>query len=578
MNTASSYPAIPPSEAYSDSLQLIGTRRDTDATSNNPMDKGILNTTGLSADTLYDQIVFMGSYDTSPPAISHQRIATNVAPVVEDNNVLTSFDHSKTNLSGGAMNMDSMDLFSDQILNQNCFPSTGSGHSGDVDWSLGDQNLPHTGSGSSSIYLSSPPNGLDNPIIHGDTEDQQLMFYLDHVFHLHCPFYSFSSRQGRGWLLSILKRASSAYHAALALSEYHLSTATQHGGGAYQVGKSGSHYDLALRELEINLTRSSTWGGQIRHVIELLTTITHLLWYESYNGGKIDWQTHLAEASTLLPVLVQAQNESVPAWEDQTNDHQERGGSFPDTSVSFLLAFFIHAHIITCASTRSSQFLIPDHRNLLEKGRINLRDLMGSSNRVMISIFDIASLLKWKKAESDAHRLSLIELAKRGSQIGERLQAQLASVEHTLGQNRHLRNKSSLDTKTCSSESIKNEITRIFALAALTYLHVAISGPHPDIPDIKINVSKTIEALKDLPDPKFFPIVVWPYCVAGCLAADKKQQKVLRELVTLQGITHGACLEALSLMEECWRLREAETSSLDWTVIMERRGYDSLLI
>lgn len=291
---------------------------------------------------------------------------------------------------------------------------------------------------------------------------------------------------------------------------------------------------------------------------------------QSCSGGKHNWQIHLRGANALLPSLVQAQMGSAAARQGQAKEHMDRVIPHPDTSISFLLGFFIHMHIITCASTRSSQFLISDHKVLLETGQINLEDLVGCSNWAMIFIFEIASLDKWKKEEEDAHRLSLIELTKRGRQIEERLMSRLASIENELSK------RASVDAR-LRPDFIKPEITRIFALSAITYLHVVISGPYPNIPDIKRSVSKMIDALRGLPDPKLLRHVVWPYCISGCLAADE-QQKFFRELVSSSRITHGTCLEALSLMEECWRIRKTESSSHDWASVMERRGQYILFI
>lgn len=267
---------------------------------------------------------------------------------------------------------------------------------------------------------------------------------------------------------------------------------------------------------------------------------------------------------------MQAQIRSITARKDHINEQQGGVSSHPNTSVSFLLGFFIHMDIVSCASTRSSQFLILDHKLLLETGEINLEDLTGCSNWVMVLIFEISFLDKWKKEEEEAHRLSLIEFTKRGRHIEERLLSRLDTIENDPSKralvNGHLR-----------LESIETEITRIFALSAITYLHVVISGAYPEVPDIKKSVSKTMDALQSLPDPKLLQHVVWPYCISGCLAADE-QQKVFRELVSLPQITHGTCLEALNIMEECWQLRKMESSSYDWAYIMKKRGQYILLV
>lgn len=261
---------------------------------------------------------------------------------------------------------------------------------------------------------------------------------------------------------------------------------------------------------------------------------------------------------------------SITARNNHIDEQQDGVSSPPDTSVSFLLGFFIHMNIVACASTRSSQFLEPDPKLLLETGEVNLADLTGCSNWAMVLIFEISCLERWKKEEEMAHRLSLIELTKRGRQIEERLLNRLASIESDPPKGAPVKGY-------LRPDSIKTEITRIFALSAMTYLHVVISGPYPEIPDIKKNVSKTMDAFQGLPDPKLLQYVVWPYCISGCLAVGR-QQKVFRELVSLPHITHGTCLEALNIMEECWRLRETESTSCNWVNIMEKRGQSILLI
>jgi hypothetical protein len=261
--------------------------------------------------------------------------------------------------------------------------------------------------------------------------------------------------------------------------------------------------------------------------------------------------------------------ESARARKDQTKERQDRLVSHPSTSISFLLGFFIHMHIVACASTRSSQFLIYDHILLLETGNIQLEDFTGCSNWAIILISEISSLDQWKKEEEDANRLSLIQLTKRGRQIEERLLSGLTSIENDSLKRAPVDSYQRLD-------SIKTEITRIFALSAVTYLHVVISGAYPGIPDIKRSVSETLHALQGLSDPKLLRHVVWPYCVSGCLAAEE-QQKVFRELVSLPRVMHGTCLEALSIMEECWRLRKTELSGFNWVSIMERRSQYILL-
>ena len=257
-------------------LQLLG-RDEGLHTSSEPIWSEAINNADFSTELFYDQTDRMSSNNQSSDDAS-QTLATSIAPVTEESNVRGSIDGSRSNSSSEA-NMDAMDLLNEPMLSEYCSPEL-SGYSSKADWSLCGQRISHSG----STDLVSQQAGLSNSIWHGDVEDILFMYYFDHVFYMHCPFYFPSNRQGRGWLLAILKRVNSAYHAALALSEYHHSTSTQH-GSAYPVRTRGGHYDLALQELQTSLARSSAWGGNLglTYNVEVLTTILHLFYYEVYS-------------------------------------------------------------------------------------------------------------------------------------------------------------------------------------------------------------------------------------------------------------------------------------------------------
>jgi len=121
--------------------------------------------------------------------------------------------------------------------------------------------------------------------LYGDTEDILFMYYLDQVFHTQFPFYHLTGRRGRGWLFAILRRAKSAYHAAIALSEYHQLTVRPNSSIASRKNNlraKGSHYDLALREIQLSIAQSHTWNGSLCFIrrMEALTSTLQLLFFE----------------------------------------------------------------------------------------------------------------------------------------------------------------------------------------------------------------------------------------------------------------------------------------------------------
>jgi hypothetical protein len=242
-----------------------------------------------------------------------------------------------------------------------------------------------------------------------------------------------------------------------------------------------------------------------------------------------------------------------------------------DSAIQFLLGSFISIDIISCASTRSSPFLGLDHRVMLDSTEIHLESLTGCRNWAMTFIFEISLLDKWKKEGEKANKLSITELTRRGANIEERLRERIANTDISIRASSS--NTSRISASTCT------EITEIFALTAITYLHVVISGAYPELPEITESVSKTIASFQRLTDPKLLGSLVWPFCVSGCLALDR-QHTIFRELVSAAEITPstiGTCLEAFKIVEECWEMRKSRSFNCDWVSVMNKWGHYVLL-
>lgn len=444
-------------------------------------------------------------------------------------------------------------------------------------------------------HHTSWPVTVNESISRGYIEDTLFMYYLDKVFYIQYPFYHSSNHQGKGWLFSIHRRVKSAYYAALALSEYHqLSTLPQQSGHCLShLRENCRNYDLALREMRCNLAQSHTWGKALSlfRAVETLTCILQLLFWEIrllypnfafyadistpkiFNGGKENWQMHLGAAAALVPALAEAwmaslTQGSIISRHGDKLQYDRILYSEDASGIKILLGSFISFDIISCASTRSRHFLPLDHKLMLEQVDIHLENFTGCRNWAMIFIFEISLLDRWKKEAEEAGRLSIVELTRRGCDIEERLRERLADAE-TNPSMRVFRTPSALIYET----------TKIFALSAMTYLHVVMSGACPELPEIRESVSETVDALQGLTDPKLLRSLVWPFCISGCLALDG-QQGIFRSLVSAAQITKstvGTCLEALKIMEECWEIRKSSPCNFDWVSIMNKRGHYVLL-
>lgn len=293
-----------------------------------------------------------------------------------------------------------------------------------------------------------------------------------------------------------------------------------------------------------------------------------------------NWQSHLHAAAGLIPRLLQDKTKhrsSFSLMSAQNSGHKD------DADINYfdheyaghvLLGTFISLDVMSCVSVHSSPVLMLDHISTLDVLGIDLENLSGCANWMISHIFEIAQLERWKAQANKTNTLNVIELAKRGCYIEQRLQQRIFSLESSIASRRSSKSSSKM-----SSVLYKNEITYIFALSAMTYVHVIISGAHPGLPDIVEMVSKTVAAFQGLSDAKLLRHLVWPFCVSGCLAREG-QQSSFRYLIAEAEIsqsTAGTCFEAYKIMQQCWEARKLSPDSCDWISIMNRRGRYVLL-
>src|SRR6478735_4937652 len=96
---------------------------------------------------------------------------------------------------------------------------------------------------------------------------------------------------------------------------------------------------------------------------------------------------------------------------------------------NFLVAEALWHDILACATTGRVP-RIP-YQQWLEGSSLEMADLMGCYNWVMIAIGDLAHLQAWKKDMKQQGRLSVPELARRGQRIEKRLQDGITELKRT---------------------------------------------------------------------------------------------------------------------------------------------------
>ena len=279
-----------------------------------------------------------------------------------------------------------------------------------------------------------------------------------------------------------------------------------------------------------------------------------------------------------MPGLTAARNAKNPSMKTKTAEYAESmdQGNFPpnvdEIAADFLIGTILWYDIIATASTRSAPFL---RDNVQYIDNIELEKIMGCESWVMMLISQISSLDNWKCEMQKNGRLSLVELSNRGSEIAKLLKYGLAS---------QIIWAPSPASSKCPVQYFPL-ITRIFALSALTYLRVVVSGARPELTEIKDGVLTTLTTLKSLSAPHLLQNLVWPFCVTGCMAS-RNYEPLLNDLAVAAGedaVCPGNYWKALQVIRECWRLREEskgddDGKGVDWVSAMHSLGLQVLLV
>ena len=204
-----------------------------------------------------------------------------------------------------------------------------------------------------------------------------------------------------------------------------------------------------------------------------------------------------------------------------------------ECAFKFVVGSLSASDTLSSASTRSSLILSIDHLQALETFDISVERHTGCRDSVMALILEEIFLLdKWKKEVQCANWLSVVELVKRRDGLQNRLRQELAEIDPK-------KNPCAARKSSPVATDTHSEISKLFILSAIHYLHVVITGPFPEVADIAESVSATVHAFKGLKDPRFLRNLVWPFCISGCLALDPHYDFV-RGLVSNRG-DHPLC-------------------------------------
>ncbi|RFU30910.1 hypothetical protein B7463_g5417, partial [Scytalidium lignicola] len=389
-------------------------------------------------------------------------------------------------------------------------------------------------------------------------ESTLLMHYLDSVFPLQFSFYNTSlEEQGRGWLLYLLLQTKPLYHAACSLAAYHRQTmyCLRYGAmkACFTIEALNLQYDIAMAEM-----RS----------IALFVSI------EACISSTEMWRVHLDAAIALFPDI-----------HKQLNDRTSNEILLPSfqAALSFFTSVISWYDIVSYTTTSGlrKSFNFDDQET--EKNRsVHFDKVMGCENWVIFLIKDIAELDHWKNTSKSTEPLSMKYLVNRGNDIEARLRRGLGKVDATLVNHVSATSRSrtgNISVAKNNYDYIRACVTRIYCNASLVYLHVVMLGSYPNLPEIQHSVSQTMDAIKALPDLGLINSMLWPFFIAGCMSMERDEDFFtgLARFGEPGDSTYGVA-KAMTIVEECWRLRKYESGMVDWRFAMKSLGLNILLV
>jgi len=252
---------------------------------------------------------------------------------------------------------------------------------------------------------------------------------------------------------------------------------------------------------------------------------------------------------------------------------------------------------------------------------------MGCPDDVLLAIAETANLAHWKEQQRQKSSLNYGELARRGDEIekalrgGERIHAEEEAHQRKLEDQRaevtrritspnsaasavlaasssssaassagssgmrspssspRMRHSLPLRPEGLDDLEVQSRAGRVFRTGAHLYLASVVSECKPRAPAISAAVDDVMAAMQKLPRSDVDKSLVFPLCIAGCLAATREQKTFFRERLAPHHAV-GNCQRAVEVVDAVWAKREAVADGIvvDWRETMEELGFRLLLV
>ncbi|KAE8448298.1 hypothetical protein EG329_009542 [Mollisiaceae sp. DMI_Dod_QoI] len=395
-------------------------------------------------------------------------------------------------------------------------------------------------------------------IAFGRSDTIFFMFYLEHVFPFLFPFYRPPLLQGGiAWILEMMI-SSPVYRAATTCQSryfFPLARGTANGDEIWEMVLAQTRDAFGVLRQALQVINDLGIVEHLHGAVRIMASIMQLQRFEIAVLSFDNCQAHLNAALALFRQLLDSfgaielvgpsssfnavmSHLGPSSWVWPTQCVQVPTAE--QAAFRFSSALLILDDIIASTVLQEQPRLYEYHCSLLGNTDgadpiINLEAVVGCQNWALLQISEIIVLDAWKQRCKRAGNLDVMELVHRATAIKNSLEAHITRLEtDPVTIPKEANNLLDIFTSTEQSKTPANQsslVTRVWGHAALLYLFVVVSGWQPASIDVRYHVSQIVELLTcQLSPPALLRTMVWPFCVAGCLA-EPAQEVHLRGMV-----------------------------------------------
>jgi C6 transcription factor Pro1 len=405
-------------------------------------------------------------------------------------------------------------------------------------------------------------SGVDYRITFNKLDNVLLMFYIEHVFPFLFPFYKPSCIEGgKAWILEMMMSSPVVQRAILCQSSYFFSLARGSSNDivcASIIKQTRDAFEV-LREA-LKVISNSEIKDHLPAAVRILSSIIQVQRFEIATSSFENCHVHLNAAIALFKDILNSVESIDSIFQHLADSNLFEFLTAEQAAFQFSSSLLIFDDIVA-STIRQQAPKLWEYRNLLGKDSpLNFESVIGCENVILLQIGEIAVLDTWKQECKKVGNLDVMELVHRAGSIKNIL------IDHLnqLSSPRSVSRKPLLDFLIYDS-STKNQsylVTTIWTHSALLYLNTVVSGWQPSNTNTKYHVNQIIKLLKyQISPPELIRTMIWPLCIAGCLAEPSIQHHFREIIQKLTPATvFGTAKKALEIMENVW----TKERNADW--------------